>query len=288
MEQGWEEFFHNVLGLLDFASVISSRNEIELCVSRLEDIIIVLNQVLPQVNVRNFIIALLGNLNELYNQLNISLGNYNDGNSNTRPSCVASILNVRNFERSQGAGRPKFHIPCELLIELRETGHSWSAISKMFLVSKWTILRRVREYNLENYSRFSDITDNDLDSLILCFYQRHGYFIGFSLVYGYLKAKDLHIQHRRIKESIRRIDPEGARLRCALVVSRRSYNVRAPNSLWHIDGHHSLVTWKFVIHGSIDGFSRLITFLRCSTNNYSETVYKILKNPLTSMELHRG
>ena len=161
--------------------------------SRLEDIIIVLNQVLPQVNVRNFIIALLGNLNELYNQLNISLGNYNDGNSNTRPSCVALILNVRNFERNQGAGRPKFHIPCVVLIELRETGHSWSAISKMFLVSKWTILRRVREYNLENYSRFSDITDNDLDSLILCFYQRHGYFIGFSLVYGYLKANGLHI-----------------------------------------------------------------------------------------------
>ena len=71
MEQDWEEFFHNILGLLDFASVISSRNEIELCVSRLEDIIIVLNQVLPQVNVRNFIIALLDNLNELYNQLNI-------------------------------------------------------------------------------------------------------------------------------------------------------------------------------------------------------------------------
>ena len=44
------------------------------------------------------------------------------------------------------------------------------------------------------------------------------------------------------------------------------------SSLWHIDGHHSLVTWKFVIHGSIDGFSRLITLLRCSTNNYSETV----------------
>ena len=45
-----------------------------------------------------------------------------------------------------------------------------------------------------------------------------------------------------------------------------------PNSLWHIDGHHSLETWGFVIHGGMDGFSRLIVFLKCSTNNRSDTV----------------
>lgn len=40
-----------------------------------------------------------------------------------------------------------------------------------------------------------------------------------------------------------------------------------PNLLWHIDGHHSLILWGFVVHGCIYGFSRMITFLRCSTNN---------------------
>ena len=45
-----------------------------------------------------------------------------------------------------------------------------------------------------------------------------------------------------------------------------------PNSLWHIDGHHSLIQWGFVVHGCIDGFSRMITFLRCSTNNRADTV----------------
>ena len=44
------------------------------------------------------------------------------------------------------------------------------------------------------------------------------------------------------------------------------------NSLWHIDGHHILVTWGFVIHGGIYGFSCLIVFLKCSTNNRSNTV----------------
>lgn len=45
-----------------------------------------------------------------------------------------------------------------------------------------------------------------------------------------------------------------------------------PNSLWHIDGHHSLIRRGFVVHGGIDGFSRMITFLRCSTNNRTDTV----------------
>ena len=40
----------------------------------------------------------------------------------------------------------------------------------------------------------------------------------------------------------------------------------------HIDGHHKLVRWRFVIHGGIDGFSRSIVYLRCSSNNKAETV----------------
>ena len=45
-----------------------------------------------------------------------------------------------------------------------------------------------------------------------------------------------------------------------------------PNALWHIDGNMRLIRWKFVIHGGIDGYSRLITYLECSTNNRASTV----------------
>ena len=71
------------------------------------------------------------------------------------------------------------------------------------------------------------------------------------------------------------IDPVNTRIRWATVISRRTYTVPAPNSLWHLDGHHSLITWGFVIHGAIDGFSRLICFLKCSTNNRKETVERL-------------
>ena len=55
-------------------------------------------------------------------------------------------------------------------------------------------------------------------------------------------------------------------------IQRRTYSVAGPNALWHLDGNHKLIKWKLVIHGGVDGFSRMVTFLQCSGNNFSETV----------------
>lgn len=41
------------------------------------------------------------------------------------------------------------------------------------------------------------------------------------------------------------------------------------------DGHHKLVRWRMVTHAGIDGYSRLIVYLRCSTNNQARTVYEL-------------
>lgn len=41
---------------------------------------------------------------------------------------------------------------------------------------------------------------------------------------------------------------------------------------WHVDENHSLVTWGFVIHGGIVGFSSPIVYLKFSTDNRSNTV----------------
>lgn len=72
-----------------------------------------------------------------------------------------------------------------------------------------------------------------------------------------------------------RVDPQNTALRWSAVVSRRKYQVPWPNSLWHLDGHHSLIRWKLVIHGCIDGFSRHIMFLKCSSNNLAVTVLEL-------------
>ena len=45
-----------------------------------------------------------------------------------------------------------------------------------------------------------------------------------------------------------------------------------PNYLWHIDGNHKMIKYGLVVHGGIDGFSRLVTYLKCSNNNRADTV----------------
>ena len=68
------------------------------------------------------------------------------------------------------------------------------------------------------------------------------------------------------------MDTHGVRDRQAGRLHRRVYNVMGPNHLWHIDTNHKLVRWQFIIVGGIDGFSRLVMFLKCTDNNTSETV----------------
>ena len=78
----------------------------------------------------------------------------------------------------------------------------------------------------------------------------------------------------QIRASIHRVDVEleylkSRRQRC---IKRRVYNVRGPGHLWHADGCHKLRRWGLVVHAAIDGFSRTVTFIRCSDNNRASTV----------------
>ena len=89
---------------------------------------------------------------------------------------------------------------------------------------------------------------------------------------GRLKGDGIMVSRRRIRESLRRVDPVGVEARVRKVLHCRKYSVQSPNDLWHIDGYHKLIRWHIVIHGCIDGYSRMITFLRASTNNRADTV----------------
>lgn len=43
--------------------------------------------------------------------------------------------------------------------------------------------------------------------------------------------------------------------------------------------------WRFVIHAGIDGFSRMIMFLHCSTNNKSLTVLQLFQSAVETFGL---
>eukprot|EP00794_Sanderia_malayensis_P021078 gene21078-23132_t len=170
-------------------------------------------------------------------------------------------------------GRPSYFIPPELLEELRgKYGLSWNKISGMLKVSHWTIARRVNYYGLQDLQNFSPLTNDEIDTIVKDYNITHGATTGESYLRGHFRALGYHIQRRRIRESINRVDPRNTALRWGALVSRRTYFVPWPNSVWHIDDHHSLIRWGMVIHGCIDGKTRRIIFLKAATNNLASTV----------------
>ena len=85
-----------------------------------------------------------------------------------KPSCKRS-----------GHGRPSFDIPPAILEELRGLGFTWTHIAKMLNVSRSTIHRRVTGHGHghghgHGLSKFSDITDAELDHIIEDYISRHG------------------------------------------------------------------------------------------------------------------
>ena len=53
----------------------------------------------------------------------------------------------------------------------------------------------------------------------------------------------------------------------------------------HIDGHHKLIRWLFDIHGTINGYSRMIVYLHCSDNNRAYTVLELFEEAVEKNRL---
>ena len=98
----------------------------------------------------------------------------------------------------------------------------------------------------------------------------------------------LRIQRERIRESIQRVDPTGIEGRVRRALHRRVYSVASPNALWHLDGYHKLIRWRIVVHGGIDGYSRLVTYLKASNNNCASTAFAAFQRGILSMDFHLG
>ena len=86
------------------------------------------------------------------------------GNSITRPSSVTYLS--CQLLKNGGPGRPSINIPPEVLEDLRWMGFTWVKIASVLRVCRWTIMRRVRLFDLEHLSRFSTITDEEIDGII--------------------------------------------------------------------------------------------------------------------------
>ena len=167
-------------------------------------------------------------------------------------------------------GRPKVVINIELYELMRDAGYTFNEIALAFGTSRTTLWRRLKECNL-CISKYSQISDRALDFIVQQYQERNPN-CGQVMLQGYLSSIGINVQRWRVRASISRTDPLRQRVRWHQQITRRRYCVPSANSLWHIDGHHSLIRWRFVIYGGLDGFSRMIVYLKCSTNNKSATV----------------
>ncbi|KAM9765204.1 uncharacterized protein ACNS7B_023350 [Menidia menidia] len=119
--------------------------------------------------------------------------------------------------------------------------------------------------------RLTAVTDEDLETNIRQLQSLYPN-SGTAMMRGLLHARGLVVPRRKVREMMARINPMATARRWSSAVSRRVYHVPYPNSLWHIDGNMRLIRWGFVVHGGIDGCSRLITYLNCSTDSRASTV----------------
>ena len=89
---------------------------------------------------------------------------------------------------------------------------------------------------------YTQITEPELDDVIRNILQEFPN-SGYKSLRGHLLARGLKVQERRLREAMRRTDPEGIIVRALQlrVTPRRVYNVKQPLSLWHMDGNHKLI-----------------------------------------------
>lgn len=130
---------------------------------------------------------------------------------------------------------------------------------------------RIIHYHNIPYKRFTDISDNDLKKAIQDIKENHPH-AGEVYLLGHLRSRDIYVPRSRLRDFIHAVDQAGISMRQSSVINRRVYWSPCPNFVWHLDGLHKMVRWKFVVHGGIDGYSRLIVFLSCATNNRALTV----------------
>ena len=185
---------------------------------------------------------------------------------------IRRINNQAQLNNSTGSvGRPSLNISREQVEYLMECNFTVKEMSDILGVSKRTVERRMNQYELTNMNRFTAINDERLDAIVSEI-KRSSPDCGSKLLSGYLRARNIHVQRRRVRESLTRVDPLGIQARRCRTVHRRVYNVSRPLALWHFDGHHKLIRWRLVVHGCVDGYTRIPVYLKCSTNNRANTV----------------
>uniref|UniRef100_A0A3B3BMS2 Integrase core domain-containing protein n=1 Tax=Oryzias melastigma TaxID=30732 RepID=A0A3B3BMS2_ORYME len=156
-------------------------------------------------------------------------------------------------------GRPRYDIDQEILEELLDVNLPVSCIAKLLGVSRSTINRRMREFGVSARQTYSTLTDEELDDAVIRI-KNEMPSSGYRMVKGRLRSTGIHVQWRRVIASI---------------IVRRTYSVKGPLSLWHVDTNHKLIRYNIVIFGAVDGYSRKVSYIITVFLSFTEDLFSV-------------
>ena len=143
-----------------------------------------------------------------------------------------------------GVGRPTLDVSPDVLETLHDQiGFSCAEIARNLGISESTIRRRRRSLGVgstNSRSVYSTISNDDLDQMVRSIL-RVTPRIGYRLVQGALRRRGLHIQRRRVLESLQQVDPVTITMRSSRSIIRRRYLVPCPNALWYVSTIRSII-----------------------------------------------
>ena len=137
--------------------------------------------------------------------------------------CIQEAIDEKKLSIMKG--QPALCIPEEQLATLLGYHFKVTDIARILMVSPRTIRRRIIQYGLEDAASYSDISDNDLDSISSNFVH-HNPNSGLRSLEGLLRSQGIRIQRQRVRECLMRVDPHGMQARFGMLVRRRKYLFR--------------------------------------------------------------
>lgn len=168
-------------------------------------------------------------------------------------------------------GRPLKTVSKEEILELRRLKYTWTKIASMLGVSRQTLYRQLSEYGIDT-NTYSNITESDLDDLLCELKCEHPTY-GEVMLQGFLLSMNINVPRAKLRQAIHRVDHANTLHRRSQVIRRRVHCTPYPNEMWHIDGNHKMIRWRLVIHAGVDGFSRVVVYIKCANNNCAPTVF---------------
>ena len=140
---------------------------------------------------------------------------------------------------------------------------------KLSLSELKRVLKSRRLRRRENASRITEVINAVREEL-----RGSGNSIGYRQIHQrVLVDHSLVVARETVRIILKTLDSEGVLLRSRHRFRRRTYSVKGPNYMWHLDGYDKLKPFGFPIHGAIDGYSRRILWLRVTcTNNDPQVI----------------